>query len=681
MKYVTGDPWPEAEKLIRKDKRPCLVFDECSQYINQLVNDIRQNKRAVKVVPRGYGSNDKTADLRGDLIREIEYKSNAQSAYATGFENMCNRSYGGWKVVTRYVSEKSFDQEIRIVRIPNPDASLPDFDAKESDYSDARYWFLMDTVPRSEYKRKYPNAKITDFSDEHYTLAPAWVSEKQVQVAEYWCVEEEKRKLLNVNIDGVATPMFEDELPDGYDLEGLRKSGKIKSERDTYEREVVQYITNGIEILEKNPQPGKFIPIVWLTGKELYVDTGAGPKRMLMSLIRLARDPQMLLNYYRTTQAEIVAMVPKSPYMGVTGQFERPEDWQAVNQVPMAFLEYNAHTDATGEAVLGPPVRPPFVPEIQELEIGAEAARRAIQSAMGLSSLPTNAQRLNDKSGVALKEIDENEDRGSFHFIDNYEMALEYSGRIINDLIPYIYDAPREVGVRNAKDEHRTVKVNQQGTNEEGQPEHNDLTSGEHEVTISTGPSYQSEREAADEFVKTIVPELEGLELPPATKQKLLAMLVKTQNIGPMGDEIAKLLDPPDDTQNALAQAQKDHAQSQEMIAELNTELQQLKLEKAGKVIENQSKEKIAAIDRLVKIELAEIETKAQDKSQRDELYAELVGKHHDAAHDVALQKDQQTHEHAIADKTAANAQVSQTEAQKHEAQLAKEKPAAGAKK
>lgn len=95
MRYVSGNPWPEAEKIAReKAGRPCLVMDEISQYTNQLNNEIRQNKRAVKVVPRGYGANDSTADFRGNLIRQIEYKSNAQSAYTCGFENMCNRSYG-----------------------------------------------------------------------------------------------------------------------------------------------------------------------------------------------------------------------------------------------------------------------------------------------------------------------------------------------------------------------------------------------------------------------------------------------------------------------------------------------------------------------------------------------------------------------------------------------------------
>lgn len=655
MDYVSGNPWPPEEKKKRVDAgRPCLSMDELNQYTNQLINDIRQNKRAVRVVPRGYGANDKTAELRGDLIREIEYKSNAQSAYACGFENMCNRSYGGWKIVRRYVNEKSFEQEIRIVRIPNPDSSYPDPDSKEADYSDAKYWFLLDLIPRKEYKKKYPKAKITDFDGDHIKTAPNWIKEDQIQVAEYWRVEITVRNLLEVKgPDGKPLTMFEDELPDDVDVAKLRKQKQILNERESEQRKIVQYITNGVEILEKLPQPGKYIPIVWLTGKELYINDGSGPKRYLMSLIRLARDPQMMVNYCRTSEAELIGMTPKVPHKGVVGQFHNPEQWQAANTTPVAFLEYNAITEATGATVLGPPQREDYTPQIEPLELAAESARRAIQAATGLSALPTNAQRLNDKSGVALKQIDANEDRGSFHFIDNYKMALEYSGRIINDLIPCVYDSPREIGMRNAKDEHRTEKINQKFSNDKGEECTYNMTVGEHEVTISTGPSFQSERDASNEFVDTMVPELEGLQLDPVVKNKLVALLIKLKNVGPIGDEMVELLDPKagqDQSQQQIAQMQQEAEATKVALAQLIEENNKLKLEKSGKIIDNQFKLQQAWIDRLVKIEIAEIGTKAQDPEQRNKLFIELMSN----AHNAAMQAMQHAHEHSLADKDLA---------------------------
>lgn len=676
MRYASGDPWPPAERKARKAAgRPCCTTDELTQVINKVVNGVRQSKRAVNVVPRGFGANDETATLRGDLIREIEYKSNAQSAYACGFENMCMRSYGGWRISRQYVSEKSFDQELVIKRIPNPNSSLPDPDCKEADYSDAKYWFLLDSIPRKEYKRKYPKAKIVDFNAEQLATASKWITESQVIVAEYWRVEEEKRTLLHVKPlkgeTGQPIPMFEDELPEKYDLAQLRKDGHILAERESTKREIVQYITNGLEILERNPQPGKYIPIVWLTGRELYIDNGGVPKRVLMSLIRLARDPQMMMNYASTLEMELLGMTPKTPYIGATGQFQNPEIWEALSTTPKAFAEYNAKTTPTGDSVLPPPQRPAYEPQVEPCEIAKESARRSVQSATGLSPLPTNAQKLNDKSGVALKQIDTNEDRGSFHFIDNYEMGIEHNGRILNDLIQYTYDGAREIGVRNAKDEHRSVKVNQPTQNEKGETVSNDMTSGDHEVTISTGPSDQSEREAADEFVKVIVPELESLELPPQTKAKLLAYLVKAQNIGPMGQEIAKLLDPPDDTANKMQSLQQQAAQSTQMLAEQQTEIQNLQIKEKAHVIDNEYMLKKSQMDNELKLAIAEITTKAQDAQARASLTQDLLKELHVAAHDAAKQAVEHAHKHSLADKQAANAQESQSAQQAHEAEMA----------
>lgn len=677
MDYVSGNPWPEAERKRREDAgRPCLVMDELSQYTNQLINDIRQNKRAVRVVPRGYGANDKTAELRGDLIREIEYKSNAQSAYACGFENMCNRSYGGWKIVRRYINEKSFDQEIRIVRLPNPDCSYPDPDCKESDYSDAKYWFLVDPIPRKEYKKRWPKAKITDFNGDHIKTAPNWIKEDQIQVAEYWRVETEKRLLLQIkHDDGKPISMFEDELPEGTSYDELKAAGKILNERKTEERTIVQYITNGVEILEENPQPGKYIPIIWLTGKELYVSSDTGPKRVLMSLIRLARDPQMLVNYYRTCEAEVVGMTPKTPWIGVEGQFHNSATWQSATTTPVAYLEYKAKTEATGDQVLPAPERPAYEPQIQPLEIGAESARRAIQAAMGLSSLPTNAQRLNDKSGVALKQIDENEDRGSFHFIDNYEMGLEYSGRIINDMIPYVYDAAREIGIRKGDDKHETVKVNQEFTDGDGKKQNNDLTVGEHEVTISTGPSFQSEREQANEFVDTMVPELEGLQIDPTVKSKLLAMLIRLKNVGPIGDQMADLLDPKDGGNQAqqLQQLAAQSQQYQQMVAQLQAENQKLNLEKQGKLIDNQFMIKKAEMDNKLKLDIAEIQAQHQDVQARAELTQDLLKELHVAAHEAATQAVQNAHDKHIANQQQQNAAAQQASDQVHQQTMAQQ--------
>src|SRR5689334_2261785 len=132
MRYSTGDPWPDEEKRARKEKgreRPCIAMDELNQYTNQLVNSVRMAKKSIKVIPQGEGSDDKTAEFTQAKIREIEYRSNALANYATAFEDAARRSYGFLRVSKRFL-KKSFNQELWIERIPNPDSVYLDPDYK-----------------------------------------------------------------------------------------------------------------------------------------------------------------------------------------------------------------------------------------------------------------------------------------------------------------------------------------------------------------------------------------------------------------------------------------------------------------------------------------------------------------------------------------------------------------------
>ena len=287
-----------------------------------------------------------------------------------------------------------------------------------------------------------------------------------------------------------------------------------------------------MEILEQQEWPGKYIPIGCGFGRELWVDTGSGTERVFKSLTRGAQGAQMLYNYNRSTQAELVGQIPKNPWVVIAGQlagFE--EDWQNAAVVPTTFLQYHAVMDATGNTLLPAPQRANYEPAIQALEILAESSRQDVRNAMGISSLPTAASRLNEKSGVALERIQQQSEVGTYHFIDNYERFLDFMGRCINDLIPYFYDTPREVALRAADGSTRLGKINQPYKDDAGNDKHHVMTQGDYDVTISTGPSHDSQREKADEFASSMVsPELMAMAIQGnTTAKKIVSLSIKLQ--------------------------------------------------------------------------------------------------------------------------------------------------------
>lgn len=652
MRFVSGDPWePEDRKAREEAGRPCMAMDEINQYLNQWINNIRQNKRAIQVNPKGGGATDKDAERRANIIRGIEYRSNAQAAYITAAENMINRSYGFARLTTAYDGDKSFNQEIRIKRIPNPDTVLLNPDYKEADASDMEDGFLTDLLRKEDFKRLYgTKAKVVSFSGEHMQQAEGWIRDKYVQVAEFWKVHKVPRKLLLVN-GGEQGPIafYEDEIKD---MKGLT----ILKDRKVEQKKVCQYITNGLEILDTIDWAGSYIPILACFGKELFIDDGSGSKRVLLSMVRLARDPQMLHAYLTSQEAEEAGMTPKAPFVGYTGQFVTDLDaWETLAKVPRSFVQADPMVDTATGQVLPLPTRPAFQPNFQAYEMAKESARRSIQAAMGISPLPTSAQRQNEKSGVALDRIQTAEAVGSFHFTDNYDRFLENAGRQINELIGPIYDTARDVPTRNAKEEHAVLRINDpKYAQANPDKDHLDTQKGEFDSTIKAGPSYQSQREMVSEFVDLLVQNLKNLPVPPQVAAQIMALAIKLKNLGPIGEEIADLLSPPN-PQDMPPQVQAAMAQSQAAIQELQQKLQELLMEKQANTVDNQFKLQIARENNEVKLEVAEITTKYQEISERMALMYDLLQKLHVTAHEAATQAVDQSHQHTLADKAAAN--------------------------
>jgi hypothetical protein len=647
IRMITGDPWDDKEKQSRTQKAiPMVSLDELTQYINQLVNDIRQNKRAVNVLPKGSGANDATASLRADWIRAIEYISQAQTAYVTAFEGMVQGSYGFCKLECYYESPKSFEQSVRIMPIPNGNTIVYDPDCVQYDCSDAEDCFELNLLSHDKFRRDFPKAEIRDFGEDVQHIAPNWIGDKSVQIASYWKVELTSIQLHLVKLpDGKTQVMRSDQLPEKFDKSLILKS------RDYDDRRIVQYVLNGVEVLEKNDPrdgkgwPGNWIPIIPFWGKELFVDEGSGSKRMLFSLIRLARDPQRLLNYYASQELMEAKLTPRTPYMGPKGMFsDQADQWADINEVPKAYVEY---TLPEGMPPGTKPERTPFVPNFQAYEMAKEAASRSIMKAMGISPLPTAAQRQNEKSGVALSKIEGERAQGSFHFIDNLDRSLVYLGKQLDDLFDKIHDTPRDIPLRKEDGTHSVARINDPASQK------NKLFAGDHDVTITTGPSYESQREEAADFADTI-------SKIPGVFPLIGDLIVRLRNIGPIGQQIADRLTPPQFAQQDGAEPLPPAAQSQ--IAHLTGQLQQLQQlvqqlnqEKAAKMWEMGSKLEIEKIHSDTQKAVAEINTKAQLLSERLKALEDLQADFHQMAHEqgMSAQEHQQdlqqaTHESSL---------------------------------
>jgi hypothetical protein len=563
-----GEQWPEAVRRQRElDGRPCLTINRQPAFIRQVTNDARQNKPSIKFHAVGDGADEWTAKVQDGLVRNIETSSNADVAYDTALDNAVTGGFGYFRIATDYAADDAFDQDIKIERIANSLSVVPDpycMDADSADWNDA---WVTDTYSIDAFKKKWPKAEVSSFEGDRKDVAPGWMQDDDILVAEWWRRREVAATLLQLSNGEV---MFDEQYQTAkhlLDVQGV----KIADKRPTRTMKVTQHIMNGCEIIETNEWAGKYIPIVPVYGDEVIIDG----KRHLKSLIRDAKDAQRMLNYWRTASTELVALAPKAPWVGPVGAFASDPNWATANTVNHQYLEFDV---VDGQA---PPQRQPFAgPPAGALQEAMNASDD-MKSIMGLFDASLGAQS-NETSGRAILARQREGDVSTFNFTDNLSRAIRHGGRILADLIPKVYSTQRIIRVIGEDGGTQNVPINQQtapmpdhakelGEQAQGIAHIYDLTSGKYDVTCESGPSYTTKREEAaaqmTEFMRAV----------PSAGQVMGDLLAKNLD-WPGADEIAdrlKLLLPPQaQGQNPqLQQAQQQMQGMQQAIGHLQQQL------------------------------------------------------------------------------------------------------------
>lgn len=517
-----GNQWPEKVKKQREEEgRPCLTINKMPSFVRQVVNDARQNKPGIKVVPVDNGADVSTAEVIGGLIRSIERGSNAEVAYDTAIDGGVSGGFGFFRISIDYAHEYSFDMEARIERIANPLMVHWDVNSTQFDASDWNYAFVSDMLTEEQFKTRYPKAAPVSFEGDPRDGAEYWMdSEDRVRVAEYFLREEEKKRLIMV-ADGMS--VLESDLPKiarrmaaagGIDLGRVKddelaamamqlNGWEVKRERETTCYKVTRRIISGVEVLQEDPWPGTMIPICPVWGEEVFHDG----RRYFRSMIRDARDPQAMFNFWRSASTELVALAPRAPWVGPKGFVPKGQEnvWQTANTRSHAYMEYAGNVAPQRQPFAGVPAG-----ALQE----ALNASDDIKAIVGIYDASLGA-RSNETSGKAIMARQRESDTGTFHFIDNLNRAIRYAGRVLVEIIPSIYSAREAIRILGEDSKEKVIRLTQEdgGSHQigiDGEPELYNLDVGKYDVTVTTGPSYATQREETREVMLEIMRQVPG---------------------------------------------------------------------------------------------------------------------------------------------------------------------------
>lgn len=493
LKFAAGDQWPvEIQNSRNIEARPCLTINKIDAYCRQVENQQRQQRPRIKVHPFNNEGDLKVAQVIEGITRHIEVNSNADTAYDTAFSYAVRMGWGYWRVVTDYVREDSFEQEIYIEPIDDPFSVYFDPNSVSPDGSDAEKCLVTSVIPKHVFRQMYPGA------DDGVGFQPRatgdstaeWVTKEDIRIAEYFYIDRVKHDLVMLS-DG--TKEWADKLPP---KEVLADAGVVEIDRRPSYRKTVKWCKmTAMQILEEKEWAGRYIPIIPCYGAQVTIEG----KRKKYGLVRNAKDPQRMFNFWRTSLTESIALAPKAKWVMAEGQDEGHEnDWALANIKSMPVLRYK-QTDIEGRQAPPPQRLQPEPPPAGIMEAASEVGQD-LQTVLGI--FDPAQQMIGNVSGKALQGQQQQVDMSNFHFYDNMTRSIKHTGKIILDLIPKIYDTKRVLRIIGVDGKPDMVTLNDlQATGEVL----NNVTVGEYDVVMDTGPGYNSKRMEAVEAMMPLM--------------------------------------------------------------------------------------------------------------------------------------------------------------------------------
>lgn len=490
--FHQGEQWDEAVKTQRiQDKRPVYTVNVLPQYVNQIINNIRKQKPALKCLPVDDQGDIETAKVYNGIIRNIENHSQASIAYDTAASHAVIAGRGFVRICTDWI-KGTFDQEIQIKRVFNPFSVLIG-PHTEPTARDARWGFVVETISKDEFKATYPDSKISrDASGSSWenTIQTnyEWSNENEIQIAEYFYLTEEPDRVMRMTDDSV---WYESEWNEQFpDVAPPIKQPEKENVRDESKPKWMWAKLTGNEVLESGEWLGDYLPIVPIIGNE-FIDTQG--QTMLSGVIRNAKDAQVIYNAGVSNKVETIALAPKAPFIAEEGQITKQNmvNWLESNIRSVGVLTYKGKS-IDGSPV-GAPQRAQFSPDTSASSALVEQANNDIKRTTGMYD-DSLGSRSNGTSGRAIIARQEQGDNANFQYIDNVNRAIQHIGVIIVDLIPKIYKRPQVISIMGEDNQQELVAINQLFRDDLGQEKQFMLSEGQYNVVIIPGPSFNTRR-------------------------------------------------------------------------------------------------------------------------------------------------------------------------------------------
>ena len=561
----TDGQWDESVRQSRQN-RPCLTFDKLSSSVDQVVGQQLQSLPGVKIRGAEEGDSD-VAEIYEGLIRQIEQRGN--KAYKTAFKFAVKGGWAVWMIDHDYVDDISMNQDIVLREIKNPFSVLFDPIIQVQPLKECRYAFMFDDMEKDEFEKLYPKAQSSlsdDFSSTGNTRS--WVTEETIRVADYFRIVSKEVRLCQLSTGEVVDYAEIEQIMDELNFKGVT----ITNERVVEGRQLERFKMTGVEILDQYECVGRYIPLVPLLGKTSNIDG----RFVTRGIVRKAKDAQRMYNYSRSTSIEVTALQPKQPLMATPAMIKGHEDRYRnlmTSNDPVLLFNFDQ-----GQKPFREPPGQPSGALITDVQISSDD----IKSTTGIFDASLGAKS-NETSGRAIRERQLQGNIATYEFVDELVESMQFTGEIMVDLIPKIYDAERQIRILGADDAEEVMTINKPQLDLQT-GEHiiiNDLNRGHYDVKVTTGPSFSTRRSETAEQLGTLFGQNPSMaQLGADIYFKSLDLVGADELVERVRKQGIKqgLIEPNDDEKEQETQAQAQEKQIKMQAVQLEMAMKQAKL-------------------------------------------------------------------------------------------------------
>ena len=498
---ISGAQWEGPLQDVYENK-PKFEVNKVHLSVIRIINEYRNNRITVDFVSKDGSKDDKLADVCDGLYRADEQDSGAQEAYDNAFEEAVGGGFGAWRLRSVYEDEEDNENErqrIRIEPIYDADSSVFfDLGAKRQDKSDAKYCFVLYSVPRKQYEEEWGDDPAS-WPKEIHQYEFDWLTPDVVYIAEYYKIEETKQAVhVFAYPDGTEERFTDDELDedDGKQRKLLdAMAAKLARTKRVKRQRCRKYIMSGGGVLEDAGYiAGKNIPIVPVYGKRWFVDN----IERCMGHVRLAKDAQRLKNMQLSKLGEVSALSSiEKPILLPEQVAGHQMMWAEDNIRNYPYLLVNPITAPDGSTQAAGPVaytKSPNIPPAMAalLQITETDMQDILGGQKGADKLVSNI------SGKAVEMIQQRLDMQTFIYMSNFSKGMRRCGEIWLSMAKDIYvEEKRKMKSITETGSPMPVELMRPNIGESGEVViENDLSRAAFDVAVSVGPSSESRRAA-----------------------------------------------------------------------------------------------------------------------------------------------------------------------------------------